>query len=101
MYLKVHGILVYAGLFPAASKLLCGLTYDIAHSSSHVILLKCLADAGEVPIAVEHIKWVRETSPSMLQMISTELLASLSSPSTPEPVLQVLQTVREMCSLKQ
>lgn len=100
-YLRVYIVHICAGLFPAASNLLCGLTFDVAHSSSHVILLKYLADAGEVPIAIEHVNWVRETSPSMLQMIRTELSASLSSSSKPEPILQLLQKVQEISILNQ
>lgn len=100
-FVKIYVVHVCAGLFPAASKLLCGLTFDIAHSSSHVILLKYLADAGEVPIAIEHVKWVRETSPSMLQMISAKLSASLSSSSKPELILGLLQKVQEISSRKQ
>ncbi|KAM5582047.1 pentatricopeptide repeat-containing protein [Rosa sericea] len=81
-----------AGLFLAASRLLCRLSFDIAHSDSHVVLLKCLADAKEIPLAIEHINWVRQASPSMLQTISNEL-ASISSSPTPEPILQLLQTI--------
>lgn len=89
------------GLFLAASKLLCGISHDVTQSDSHVTLLKYLADAEEIPVAIEHIKWVRQTSPSMLQIISAELLASLSSSSRPEPTLQLLQTIREISGLKQ
>ncbi|KAJ4729495.1 Pentatricopeptide repeat-containing protein [Melia azedarach] len=85
------------GHFLVAAKLLRGLATDIGHSDAHVILLKCLADAREVQIAIEHIKWIRETSPSMLQVISTELLASLSSSSQPEPILQLLHALHERC----
>ncbi|KAJ7942773.1 Pentatricopeptide repeat-containing protein [Quillaja saponaria] len=59
----------------AASKLLCSLDYDIGHTESHVILLKCLADASELAVAIQHLKWVKETSPVTLQDISSELLA--------------------------
>lgn len=89
------------GLFLAASKLLCGISHDVTQSDSHVTLLKYLADAEEIPVAIEHIKWVRQTAPSMLQIISAELLASLSSSSRPEPTLQLLQTIREISGLKQ
>ncbi|XP_068334650.1 pentatricopeptide repeat-containing protein At5g14080 [Pyrus communis] len=89
------------GLFLAASKLLCGISHDVTESDSHVTLLKYLADAEEIPVAIEHIKWVRQTAPSMLQIISAELLASLSSSSRPEPTLQLLQTIREISGLKQ
>ncbi|KAF2301856.1 hypothetical protein GH714_029898 [Hevea brasiliensis] len=52
------------GQFLVASELLCGIAYDIGHSDSHVVLLKCLADAEEVPIAVEHLKRIQDMSPS-------------------------------------
>lgn len=87
----------HAGQFVAASKLLCDLTCDIGHSNSHVILLKCLADAREYPAAIEHIKQVgKASSPSMLQDIFSELLVSLSSSSKPEPISQLLQAMQEM-----
>lgn len=85
-----------AGQFLVASKVLCGLTYDIGHSDSHMVLLKCLADAEEVPIAVEHVKQIGNTSRSMLQIIFTELLALLSS-SKPEPIIHLLQALPERC----
>ena len=92
---------VHAGHFLAASKLLCSVTCDIRHSDSHVILLKCLADSREVPIAIEHIERVRKDSPSTLQVICTELLASLSSCSKSEAILQLLQAINEMSNFQQ
>lgn len=80
----------------AASKLLCDLNHDIGRAESHVILLKCLADAREIPIAIEHLKCVQEKSPSMLQDICTGLLASLSSATCPEPMLQFLQRIQDV-----
>lgn len=92
-------IKLHAGHFLVATKLLCGLSSDLGHSDSHVILLKSLADAREVEMAIEHIKWVRESSPTMLQEISTELFASLPSslPSSsyPEPILLLLHALQE------
>lgn len=90
--LVAYAFVLYAGLFLPASKLLCGLSFNVAEPNSHVVLLKCLADAKEIPVAIEHIKWVRQASPSMLQTISNEL-ASVSSSPTPEPILQLLQTI--------
>lgn len=81
-------LILYAGLFRAASELLRGLDYDLAHSEPHVILLKYLANASEVTIAIEHIKSIRETSLSMLEVILSELSVSLSSSSKLEPILQ-------------
>ncbi|XP_024031807.1 pentatricopeptide repeat-containing protein At5g14080 [Morus notabilis] len=88
------------GLFLAASEFLRRLNYGFAHSEFHVILLKFLANASEVPTAIEHIKSVRETSPSMLQAISSELSASLSSSSKPEAILQLLDATKEVLCLK-
>ncbi|KAK9272952.1 hypothetical protein L1049_003331 [Liquidambar formosana] len=51
------------GHFLAASELLSGLSDDIRHSDSHVILLKCLADAREISIAIKHIKQVADSCP--------------------------------------
>ncbi|EXC33394.1 hypothetical protein L484_010804 [Morus notabilis] len=87
-------------LFLAASEFLRRLNYGFAHSEFHVILLKFLANASEVPTAIEHIKSVRETSPSMLQAISSELSASLSSSSKPEAILQLLDATKEVLCLK-
>ncbi|XP_045797264.1 pentatricopeptide repeat-containing protein At5g14080 isoform X1 [Trifolium pratense] len=82
------------GHLTAASKLLCSLSHDIGRAESHVILLKCLADAGQSPIAIQHLSWVQDKSPSMLQDICTGLLASLSVSKCPEPILQFLQRMQ-------
>lgn len=87
--------MLLAGHFLVAVKFLHGLAPDMGHSESHVILLKCLADAREIQVAIEHIKWLQKTSPSILQVIATELSALLSSLSQPEPILQLLQAVQE------
>lgn len=91
--------MLLAGNFLFASKLLCGLTYDVGHSDSHVIFLKYLADASEISTAIEHIKWVGDTLPSMLPTISTELFALLASSSKPEPILQMLLAMQEKSPL--
>lgn len=96
MELYITGVPNNAGHFLAASKLLRGLTNDIAHPDSHVILLKGFADAGEIQLAKQHIEWVRETSPSKLSVISTELLTFLPSSSRADPILQILQTIQEL-----
>ncbi|GAU23198.1 hypothetical protein TSUD_172260 [Trifolium subterraneum] len=80
----------------AASKLLCSLGHDIGSAESHVVLLKCLADARQSPIAIEHLRWVQDKLPSMLQDICTGLLASLSVSKCPEPILQFLQRMQGM-----
>lgn len=84
------------GSFQVASKVIRGLPpSDINNCNSHVILLKSLADAGEMKMAIEHIEWVRDSSPLKLPAISAELISSLSSSFKPEPVLQLLQLMRE------
>lgn len=85
---------VYAGHLTAASKLLCSLSHSIGHAETHIVLLKCLADAGEIPIAIEHLRWVQDNLPTMLQDICTGLLASLSVSKCPEPILQFLQRMQ-------
>ncbi|XP_061339104.1 pentatricopeptide repeat-containing protein At5g14080 [Gastrolobium bilobum] len=84
------------GHLMAASKLLCSLNHDMGHAQSHLTLLKYLADAKEIPIAIEHLTWVQERSPSMVQDICAGLLASLSSATCPEPILQFLQRIPHM-----
>lgn len=74
---------------------MCGLPPDIGNSNSHIVLLKSLADAGEMKMAIEHGEWIRDTSPWKLQAITAELVASLSSALKSEPVLQLLQAMRE------
>jgi len=87
-----------AGHFHVASEFLQGMNSDIENLDSHVILLKYLADANEVQVAIGHVKKVRETSPSMLRAIVTKLVAaSHSSPSRSEPILSWLQAVGEKC----
>lgn len=58
-----------------------------------MILLKCLADAGEFHVAIEHVKKVGEMSPPMLHELRTELLSSLSSSSKPQPILELVQVI--------
>lgn len=87
----------YAGYFLVASKFLCDLSHDVGHLDAHVVLLKCLADSEEVPIAVEHVKQIRGNSPSILQVICTKLLAFSSSSSNPEPILRLLQALSQEC----
>lgn len=86
----------HAGHLTDASNLLCGLNHDIGRAELHVILLKCLADSQEIRIAIEHLNWVQEKSPSMLQDICTGLLGALSSATCPDPILQFLQRIQDM-----
>ncbi|XVF16162.1 hypothetical protein REPUB_Repub10bG0007800 [Reevesia pubescens] len=61
------------GQFLVASKLLCDLTSDIKDSDSHVVLLKCLADAKEIQFAINtyngfekpHLQYCKLYSPNL------------------------------------
>ncbi|XP_058185986.1 pentatricopeptide repeat-containing protein At5g14080 [Rhododendron vialii] len=85
------------GHFHAASRLLCGIISDVGQSDSHVILLKCLLEAAEIPVAIEHITSVGKNSASMLPAICNKLVASVSSLSKAKPLLQLLQSMQERC----
>lgn len=62
------------------------------------MFLKCLAEAGEPNIALEHVVWLKETAPSMLQLVSSKLEASLSSAtSEPAVIQQLLAKIQEKC----
>lgn len=87
--------MLIAGQFLVASKLLCVLNSDIAHSDAHVVMLKWLADAKEIQLAIKHIQRVRETSPSNLQAIFSKLATSVSSTSGPNSTGQLLQAIQE------
>lgn len=87
--------MLLAGQSLGVSKLLCGLTSDMTNSDSHVVMLKCLADAREIQLAIKHIQRVRETSPSILQAIFNQLVTSLSSTSRPDSIQQLLQAILE------
>ncbi|XP_075106681.1 pentatricopeptide repeat-containing protein At5g14080-like [Nicotiana tabacum] len=78
-----------------AMELLRGQSSDIAFLDSHLIFLKFLADAGEISMAVEHLKWIQGKSPSMYQALSNEILASISSSSKPDPILKLFQVMQE------
>ena len=64
---------------------------NIESSNAHVILLKCLTDAEEIEIALEHIKWIRRYCSSMFQNIMNELMASLSTSASLQPVTKLLR----------
>ncbi|XP_042510273.1 pentatricopeptide repeat-containing protein At5g14080 isoform X1 [Macadamia integrifolia] len=83
------------GHFVAASRVVRRIGPHPEISNSHVILLRCLVDAGEFKIAIEHVKWVRDTSPSILRAVFSELQASLTSSLNPEPILQLLSKIKE------
>lgn len=81
------------GHFPSGSRLLCALKYNSVLVEPHVILLKYIADAGQIPLAVEHIKQIKINSAMLLQNISSELLSLVSSSSNSDPILQLLQEI--------
>ncbi|KAF6137922.1 hypothetical protein GIB67_041795 [Kingdonia uniflora] len=83
------------GNYVSASKVIRSFAPNLENQYCHVVLLKTLADAGEVRMAMEHIQWVGEHSSSTLQAISTELIASLSCSLKPEPILQLLHWIQE------
>lgn len=58
--------------------------------NSHVILLKCLIDVGEVDLAIEHIKSIRSNFSSSFQNIINELMASLSTSASLQPVTRLI-----------
>ncbi|KAJ8546449.1 hypothetical protein K7X08_019032 [Anisodus acutangulus] len=78
-----------------AMELLRSQSTDIAFLESHLIFLKFLADAGEISLAVEHVKWIQGKSPLMHQALSNEILASISSSSKPDPILKLFQVMQE------
>ncbi|XP_028772487.1 pentatricopeptide repeat-containing protein At5g14080-like [Neltuma alba] len=81
------------GHLMTASKFICSLSPEIQGAESHLTLIKYLADAREIPIALEHLKWVKERSPWTLNDIRAGLLASLSSVSCSQSIIQFLQMI--------
>ncbi|KAG9445853.1 hypothetical protein H6P81_011981 [Aristolochia fimbriata] len=85
------------GKFAVALKVTQGLSSsDIDDSSSHVTLLKSLADSGEINMAINHIKWIRINQPQKLDPISDELVQSLSFSLKMEPVLRLLHGMHQI-----
>ncbi|WOL12863.1 pentatricopeptide repeat-containing protein [Canna indica] len=79
------------GKYMAASTLIQTLPSEAANSESHVILLKGLTDAGLIEKAVQHLDWVRTNAHLIFQAVLTELIASLSTAPSLEPVTQLLR----------
>ncbi|KAF9601159.1 hypothetical protein IFM89_017107 [Coptis chinensis] len=77
----------------AASRLIRGLPPDIIDHECHVVLLKGLSDSGDTGMALEHIQWVGDNSPSILKAVSAELVTSLSSSLKPGPVVQLIRVM--------
>ncbi|KAK1359360.1 Pentatricopeptide repeat-containing protein [Heracleum sosnowskyi] len=80
------------GYFSDACELLRGRYNDVKHANSHAMMLKCMADSGELALAIEHMKWVSNNSPSVLHAVVAELLASLSSSTKPDLLRQIIQS---------
>lgn len=90
-------IFISAGYFHAASKFLLSLRDDVNNWESQVTLLRFLADDGEAPLAIKHIKGIKESFPTMLKPISSELFGSLSSAPNPNPIRQLLHAIQDVC----
>ncbi|CAH8271035.1 unnamed protein product [Arabidopsis lyrata] len=80
------------GHFSEASQLLRKQDH-LKHTSAHVVLLKCVADAKEVEIGIRHMKWIKEVSPSLVHTISSDLLASFCSSSDPDSILPFIRAI--------
>lgn len=83
------------GKFVDASRVLSSLPCDMGTLDSHTMFLSYLVDKKELEAAVRHIKWIKDTAPSMVHRISAELGAALSSTSRTEPLLSLLKMIQE------
>ncbi|XP_076893086.1 pentatricopeptide repeat-containing protein At5g14080 [Bidens hawaiensis] len=81
------------GQFVAASDLVYDYTSTIGKSKSNIILLKCLADAGKVSVAIEHMKKLGEISLLSLHELRAELISSFSSSSKPQLILELNRVI--------
>ncbi|CAF2347682.1 hypothetical protein HID58_039209 [Brassica napus] len=80
------------GHFGEASQLLREREH-LEHTSAHVVLLKCVADAKEVEIGIKHMKWIKEVSPSLVHTICSDLSASFCSSSDPDSILPFIRAL--------
>lgn len=85
---------VIAGYLVPAMELLRDQSSDITLLDSHLILLKFLANADEISLAVEHLKWIQGKSPLMHQALSNEILASIASSSKSDPIFKLFQVMQ-------
>lgn len=83
---------VCVGHFREASQLLREREH-LEHRGAHVVLLKCVIDAKEIEIGIEHMKWIKEVSPSLVHTISSDLLASFCSSSDPDSILPFIRAL--------
>ncbi|KAG2285590.1 hypothetical protein Bca52824_045194 [Brassica carinata] len=65
----------------------------LEHTSAHVVLLKCVADAKEVEVGIKHMKWIKEVSPSLVHTICSDLSASFCSSSDPDSILPFIRAL--------
>ncbi|PKA47619.1 Pentatricopeptide repeat-containing protein [Apostasia shenzhenica] len=82
------------GSYVTASHVVRGVSSKIECCDSDFILVKSLADAGEVDVAAKHIEWLTINSPFKLQKILCELLETLSTTPKLDGILQLLQRLR-------
>ncbi|WZZ55259.1 hypothetical protein YC2023_055366 [Brassica napus] len=80
------------GHFGEASQLLREREH-LEHTSAHVVLLKCVADAKEVEVGIKHMKWIKEVSPSLVHNICSDLSASFCSSSDPDSILPFIRAL--------
>ena len=80
------------GHFGEASQLLREREH-LEHTSAHVVLLKCVADAKEVEVGIKHMKWIKEVSPSLVHTICSDLWASFCSSSDPDSILPFIRAL--------
>ncbi|XP_010453519.1 PREDICTED: pentatricopeptide repeat-containing protein At5g14080 [Camelina sativa] len=85
-------ILCSNGQFGEASQLLCAREH-LEHTTAHVVLLKCVADAKEVEIGIRHMKWIKEVSPSLVSTICSDLLASFCLTTDPDSILPFIRAI--------
>nr|GEV50625.1 RNA-directed DNA polymerase, eukaryota, nucleotide-binding alpha-beta plait domain protein [Tanacetum cinerariifolium] len=94
----IRKIIIYLckeGHFTTASDLVLNCTSTIKNLVSNMILQKYLVDAGEVLVAIEHVKKVGEMSARMLHEPRAALLSSVSSTSKPQPILKLIQVYND------
>jgi hypothetical protein len=82
---------IFSGSFKAALGVMFSVPSNIESSNSHVILLKCLTDADEIEMALEHIKWIKRYCSSTFQDILNELMVSLSTSASLQPVTKLVR----------
>ncbi|KAK4743831.1 hypothetical protein SAY87_010143 [Trapa incisa] len=85
--------LLEGGKFTYASEVLRRVSCDISNLESHMRFLQYLAELKEVQIAIQHMEWLKETAPFMLQHVSSKLQVSLSSPTYRSAEVQQLITI--------